>query len=448
MTQIAKTARALAIEVLEAVFESGAYSNLKLDQVLKQHELSPQDRNLLTTIVYGVLQHKLTLDFQLQPYLKNPKKLEPWVLILLTSAVYQMHYLDRIPERAAIFESVKIAKTRGHAGIGKLVNAVLRHYQRAGWREPEIIKDPLQRYSVQYSVPLPIVKLLAQQLSATRTEQILQAINQPPKTSLRVNTAVTNQTAVIEQLAEAGITAELSTLSPVGLVAAGGHLAATELFQSGAILLQDESAQLAVPALNVQPNDQVLDACAAPGGKTTQIATALTGANGHVTALDQYPNKIKLINENAKRQQLADKITAQRLDARQVAEKFGPEHFDKILVDAPCSGIGLMRRKPEIRYRKETQDFKNLQKLQLEILAAAAKVLKIGGHLVYSTCTIVSEENEQVITQFLATHPNFELEKTDTAQNVKADRATAYLTIYPDDFNSDGFFIASLKRNN
>lgn len=447
MTSIVKTARELAVEVLESIFEDDAYSNLKLDQVLKQNKLDIQDRNLVTNLVYGVLQHKLSLDFQLQPYLKKPKKLAPWLPILLESAVYQMQYLDRIPTRAVIFESVQIAKKRGQARLGNLVNAVLRNIQRNGWRDVAQISDPKDRLSIQYSVPLPLVTVFIAQLGLDKTATVLSSLNQPPKVSLRVNTSLTTVDAVLAWLKEAGYEAKKSVLSPVGVVVEGGHIAETELFADGRIVLQDESAQLAALALQVEPDNQVLDACAAPGGKTTQIATTLKAGIGQVIALDQYPNKIKLINQNAKRQKLAGQIISKVLDARKIETTFPVGTFDRILVDAPCSGIGLLRRKPEIRYRKDTQDFEQLQKLQLQILDATAETLKIGGHLVYSTCTIIQQENEQVIAQFLKTHPNFTLEITATENKIKADRSTAYLTIYPDDYDSDGFFIASLQRN-
>lgn len=280
-----------------------------------------------------------------------------------------------------------------------------------------------------------------------KTEAILASLNQPPKVSLRVNTSLTTVPAVLTWLEAAGYDAKASEISPVGVVVAGGHIAETELFQNGQVVLQDESAQLAALALQVQADDQVLDACAAPGGKTTQIATTLKSGQGQVIALDQYPNKIKLINENAKRQKLTAQINARVLDARTVATEFPAGIFDRILVDAPCSGLGLLRRKPEIRYRKDAQDFEQLHHLQLAILTATAETLKVGGRLVYSTCTIIQQENEQVITQFLKTHPNFTLETTMTDNQIKADRQEAYLTIYPDDYDSDGFFIASLHRN-
>lgn len=434
----------IALDILEDVLLKGAYSNIRLDQILRQHALNPQDRGFVTNIVYGVLQHKIGLEYQLAPYIGKNKKMEDWVALLLVMSVYQMQYMDRVPTRAVIFESVQIAKKRGHAGIGKLVNAVLRNIQRKGFLNPEEIGDTDQRFSVLYSMPLAIVSLLIQQLGVAKAQSIFESINQPPKTSLRVNTALTTVGDVREAL-NVDYHVSASAISPVGLVADGGHLAGDPLFQNGEIVLQDESAQLVAPALKVQPNDYVLDACAAPGGKTTHIATYL-GPKGHVEALDTYPKKIDLLLQNAKRQHLEDAITGQVLDARQVQNQFKPYAFDKILVDAPCSGIGLMRRKPEVRYRKEMLDFKRLQHLQLQILDAVAPTLMIGGRLVYSTCTIVAEENQEVVAAFLESHPNFSLEPTYVDKQGLAPEKD-YLTIYPDDYLSDGFFIASIRRN-
>jgi len=211
--------------------------------------------------------------------------------------------------------------------------------------------------------------------------------------------------------------------------------------------IQDESAQLVVPALDPQPGDRVLDACAAPGGKTTQIAAALDpDAGGEVIALDIHANKVKLIGENAARMHVADRVAATELDARKVGTEFQAGHFDRILVDAPCSGLGLIRRKPEIRYEKQLSDSLNLQRIQLEILDAVAPTLKKGGIMTYSTCTILKQENQDVIAKFLADHPDFDLIKTPTELGLKADRKSDTLSIYPDDYLSDGFFIACLRK--
>ncbi|HAT53939.1 MAG TPA: 16S rRNA (cytosine(967)-C(5))-methyltransferase RsmB, partial [Lactobacillus sp.] len=212
--------------------------------------------------------------------------------------------------------------------------------------------------------------------------------------------------------------------------------------------IQDESAMLPVEALAPQPADHVLDACAAPGGKTTQIAAHLdANQGGLVTALDLHAHKVSLIETNAKRLHVADRVHAQQLDARKAAEQFGPETFDRILVDAPCSGLGLLRRKPEIRYAKTLADSQQLQKIQLSILDAVAPTLKKNGILVYSTCTILKQENDDVATAFIKQHPDFDLVRVATTRDLKPKRSTAWLTIYPDDYGSDGFFVCAFKKH-
>jgi 16S rRNA (cytosine967-C5)-methyltransferase len=296
-------------------------------------------------------------------------------------------------------------------------------------------------------MPVWLIQELRQQLGATKMEAIIASLNQPAKQSLRVNTALSTVSDVTTALTNDGLTVEPSKISPLGLVVTDGQAINTEAMRYGMFTVQDESAQLVVPALNVQPGDQVLDACAAPGGKTTQIAAELDAdAGGEVVALDIHANKVRLIGQNAARMHVADRVAATELDARKVQTQFDDESFDRILVDAPCSGLGLMRRKPEIRYEKQLQDSLNLQKIQLAILAAVAPTLKKGGIMTYSTCTILQQENQDVIAKFLADHPEFELQTTPTEQDLKADRTDKTLSIYPDDYLSDGFFIACLRK--
>ncbi|MCD2256221.1 16S rRNA (cytosine(967)-C(5))-methyltransferase RsmB [Agrilactobacillus fermenti] len=444
-----QSARKLAIEILLSVLKKQAYSNIELDQAIKHHALKPQDRHLLTNIVYGVLQQKYLLDFQLAPFIKKPQKMDDWVQILLETAVYQMKYLTRIPIRAVIYESVQIAKRRGHQGVAKLVNAILRNVQRQGWRDLADIQDQWARLSIEYSIPVSLIHQLNQDLGSEKTVQILTSINTVPKISLRVNEVVISRKELQEALLDVDIHTTESVISPQGLITTTGvsELTQTELFKTGAFTFQDESAQLVVPALQVQPGDQVLDACAAPGGKTMQIAANLSAsAGGQVTALDLYEHKVKLIQQNVQRMHLNSVVKTRLLDATTADTKFLEETFDRILVDAPCSGIGLLRRKPEIRYRKELTDFVNLKKVQLQILNSVAKTLKRGGTMVYSTCTIIKQENEMVVENFLKHHSDFELTKTYSTVALKSKSNEKSLHIYPDDYHSDGFFIATLKR--
>ncbi|MFK5675686.1 16S rRNA (cytosine(967)-C(5))-methyltransferase RsmB [Ligilactobacillus sp. LYQ60] len=440
--QINETPRYLVVDMLDRVMRQHAYSNLTLNQVLSHHPLTQKDQRLLTQLFNGVLQHRLTLEYWLTPFIRG-KQLVPWVNELLLSALYQMHYLDRIPDRAVFSETIEIAKRRGHAGIRRFVTGVLHAVQRQGVRPLSVIADPVKKLSITASVPQWLVQQLIAEHGFPRIERMLATINDPPVQSVRVVHPAT-RVRVVEALRRAGLAVTPSPITPVGLRVTGGFVPATAAFKQGLITVQDESAQLAVDALMVRPADQVLDACAAPGGKTTQIAGNLT--TGRVTALDLHAHKIKLIKQNATRCGVAARVNARQLDARRAATTFTPGCFDRILVDAPCSGIGLLRRKPEIRYMKTAADSKQLHAIQGAILDAVAPTLRVGGRLVYSTCTILQQENEKTVTAFLARHPEYTLERVQTTKGIKTDRGTDSLTIYPDDFMTDGFFIAALRR--
>ncbi|CAM2762711.1 hypothetical protein IV48_GL000123 [Fructilactobacillus fructivorans] len=228
------------------------------------------------------------------------------------------------------------------------------------------------------------------------------------------------------------------------LILSGKSASSSPLFKAGMFTIQDESAMLPVQSMDIHGDDYVLDACAAPGGKATQIAEYL--ASGKVEALDLHQKKLNKIEQNAARMGVKDKIEVHALDARKVSNLFSNEVFDKILVDAPCSGLGLMRRKPEIRYDKTLDDVSHLSKVQAEILDAVAPTLKIGGQLVFSTCTILNQKNRDNVKKFLDNHPNFKPIWVETKQNLKPKRETDDLRIYPDDYDSDGFFISGFQR--
>lgn len=438
--------RLLAIDAFERIEHQGMYSNLVLDEILRNHQLNVADRHLLTEFVYGVLQRKLTLDYYLDYFLKN-KKIESWVRQNLRVAIYQSIYLDRIPPHAIVSEAVEIAKRKGHRGIASLVNGVLRNIQRRGYPSLDQIEPLAKRLSVTYSLPEWLIEMSIQRLGVDSTVELAKSLNERPRTSVRVNLKQISREEAIKQLQDENIHAHKSLVSPYGLIIDQGQVQYSHLFAKGYLTIQDESSMLVAPALNVQPSDQVLDACSAPGGKATHIASEFLGseAGGHLTALDLYPNKIKKIMENAKRQNVNDRITVQQMDALQIPEQLGEQKFDRILVDAPCSGLGLMRRKPEIRYNKHPEDLQSLQKLQLEILSAASSALKPAGELIYSTCTFTQEENQEVVRQFLASQPHFRQIALDLpTMSLNADQKS--LTIYPHDYGTDGFFISRFVR--
>lgn len=429
-----KTARSVALTVLEQVFGQGAYSNIALKQALDQSELSPLDKGLVTELVYGTISRKITLEWYLAHVIEDRDKLDNWVYYLLMLSLYQLLYLDKLPNHAVVNEAVSLAK-RGR-GTDKFVNAILRKWIDMDLPDPQAIKRKNKRLSVQYSLPVWLVQTLIEEYGDERAERIFKSLQVRNKASVRVTD--------VRRMAEIQTTleAQASVLSPVGLVKEQGHFAGTDYFKEGLLTIQDETSQLVAPTLELKGDEQVLDACAAPGGKTCHIASYLT--DGKVTALDLHEHKLALIEENARRLGLSDKIETRQLDASLVHEVFGPDSFDKILVDAPCSGIGLIRRKPDIRYNKEAMDFEALKQVQLEILDSVCKTVKKGGIITYSTCTIVGKENQEVVREFLASHPTFEQVKLEHPQ--AAIMVDGCLLITPELYMTDGFFISQFRR--
>ncbi|KRN09437.1 16S rRNA m(5)C 967 methyltransferase [Liquorilactobacillus mali KCTC 3596 = DSM 20444] len=431
----------MAVEILTKIAKNGAYSNLALNQVLKKDQMSRVDANLLTIIVYGVLQNLLLLEFWLEPFVKG-KKMDDWVKQLLLMSLYQLKFLDKVPNHAVLNEAIKIAKSKGHDGTRKFVTGVLHAILRKGVHDAASIEDENERLSIVYSVPVWIVEELKKQVGYDKTVAILNSLNKAPKQAIRVNESKASIEDVKTELTREGFKVENSQVAAGSLIVEKGHVSSTRLFEEGKIMLQDESAGLVVEAMNLNGDEQVLDACAAPGGKTMQIADYLR--TGTVTALDIHKHKVKLIKENARKCGFEEKVNSIQLDARKLNEHFEPESFNQILVDAPCSGIGLMRRKPEVRYEKSLQDSLNLHRVQVGILDKVANYIEINGYLTYSTCTILETENTSVIKEFLEMHHEFEQVEVKTRLNLPNTKKS--LTIYPDDYESDGFFITRLRR--
>ncbi len=338
----------LSVRCVNRYRKKRAYSNLSLHHVIETNELSAQDVALLTEIVYGTIQRRDTLDYYLQPFVKG--KIEPWVRLLLRMSLYQMVFLDRIPDRAVLFEAVEIAKRRGHRGIASLVNGVLRSIQRQGLRSFDEIKDDIERLAVATSHPLWLVRRWVAQFGLEETKRMCEANNLPPEQTARVNAMRVTVEEAIARLKEEGIEAVPSSVVPVGIKMVKGNAAKTSVFQEGLVTIQDESSMLVAYALSPTDTDVVLDCCAAPGGKTTHMAERMNN-KGRVVALDIHDHKVKLIEQQAKRLGLSN-IEAKQLDSRQAHTQFAAETFDRILVDAPCSGLGVIRRKPEIKYAK------------------------------------------------------------------------------------------------
>lgn len=452
-----KSARLVALDILVKVEETGAYSNLQLNRSLQQQELSRQDAALVTELVYGTISRKLTLDYWLsQLVAKGLAKLQPWVHQLLRLSLYQIIWLDRIPAHAAVNEAVNIAKKKGHQGIAGMVNGVLRNVLR-GQNELLIerieLSDEAETLSVRYSFPRWLVERWLNEYGSEKTEQLLAASNTAPHSSIRVNTMKTSVDAVIELLQAEGISASPSPLAAAGVIVdKAGHLAAHAGFAAGKWSMQDESSMLVAEVLQPQPGMNILDACAAPGGKSMHIGELMKG-KGRLLSNDLHEHKRKLIAEQAQRLGLSH-IETTSGDAIELARTLAPGSFDAVLLDAPCSGFGVIRRKPEIKWTKSSEDVTAIAELQGKLLEAMSGLVKPGGVLLYSTCTIAREENEQQIASFLAKHPEYTLDRNWPPAvlsrlkqlNIIDEQFDGQLQLLPDDNKSDGFYIARLLK--
>ncbi|MEG7281824.1 16S rRNA (cytosine(967)-C(5))-methyltransferase RsmB [Bacillus sp. 0909A] len=439
--------RDIALEALVKLEQNQSYSNLLLKSVIKSNKLSDQDRGLLTELVYGTLQNQIALDYMLKPFINKPQKVKPWVIQLLRLSLYQMEYLEKIPDRAVIHEAVEIAKNRGHKGIASFVNGVLRSIQREGVPSFDAIEDPVLRLATETSHPEWLVKEWVAAYGFDAAEKICRIHLIPPKQTLRVNQMKTDRAEILDQMAAEGIEAEKGDLAEDAVKLVKGTIAGTHFFQTGEVSIQDESSMLVARALDPKPGETVLDACAAPGGKSAHIAELMEN-KGSVTSLDLHKHKVKLIKEASERLGLSI-IDAKTMDARKAGETFESEQFDRILVDAPCSGFGVIRRKPDMKYTKTPNDSSRLAEIQLSILREIAPLVKKGGTLVYSTCTMDRTENEEVIHAFIQEHPDFEpdlsLEKR-LPEKARPFVRDGRLQILPHYFGTDGFFICSMRK--
>ncbi|MGG3572045.1 16S rRNA (cytosine(967)-C(5))-methyltransferase RsmB [Bacillus gobiensis] len=439
--------RDVALDALLKLEQNQAYSNLLLQSVIKQKEMINTDRALLTELVYGTLQNQLALDFMLAPFVKKPKKVDQWVRNLLRLSLYQMVYLEKIPDRAVFYEAVEIAKNRGHKGTASFVNGVLRSIQREGVPSFDDIKDQVKRLAIKTSHPEWLVQKWMNSYGYEQTEKICHIHLVPPKQTLRVNQLKTDKETLMQELHEEGYQVAEGDLSPNAIKLEKGTIANSRFFKEGYVTIQDESSMLVARALGVEAGETVLDACAAPGGKSTHMAEMMNNT-GHILSLDLHKHKMKLINQAAERLDL-DIVETRQMDAREAAMSLAKESFDKILVDAPCSGYGVIRRKPDVKYSKTPDDSERLAEIQASILNSVSGTLKKGGTLVYSTCTMDPTENEQVIHAFLKEHPEFEVDsalKDRLPKKVENYCNDGRIQLLPHYFGTDGFFICSMKR--
>lgn len=441
-----KSSRYLAAQLLDKTFRSSGYSNIMLDSALNSEGLGYEERKLCTAIYYGVIERKITLDYIISGLSARPvDKLDSIVLNILRCGIYQILYMDGIPDNAAVNESVKLAKEFRKTSASGMVNAVLRNFIRKGKKYDMLINE-LERMSVEYSIPAELVESVVNDYGMENAKDLFVDSLGAAPTFIRVNNIGDDEADEDREFLEMWGDRFIFEKSPflphcykvndkVGLF----NLESSDMFIMGLFHVQDLASQLCCAAVAPTENDIVLDMCAAPGGKTFTMAEMMNG-KGQIYAFDLHEHRVGLIKEGADRLELSN-VKAQARDATVFYEDI--PKATKILCDVPCSGYGVIRKKPEIKYKPLT-DFERLPEVQYKIAENALNYLAEGGELVYSTCTVRKAENEEVVEKLLAAHP--ELELAELPEPLGSVFKGSMAAIFPKHFGSDGFFIAKLRK--
>ena len=444
-------AREIALKIIVEVNENSAYANLELDKTLKQANLADtRDRAFITDLVYGTVKYKGRLDWIIDQFAKpKVKKMAPMIRNIIRMGLYQMIFLDKVPVSAAINESVNLGKKYGHKGTIGFINGVLRNISRnlENIKYPNKEAQPVDYLASFYSFPKWMIKKWVKDYGVENTEKLCIYFNKPAPLWIRTNTLKTTREELKEQLQMEEIETQASSKVPEGLrLKNNSGITNLKGFEEGLFTVQDESSMIVSHVLNPQKNDFIIDTCSAPGGKTGHIAQLMHN-EGRILALDIHKHRIELIKENCVRLGITNVETA-LVDAREISQHLH-EFADGILIDAPCSGLGVLARRADSRWQKEEKDVEELSKLQYEILKSASELVKAKGTLIYSTCTIDSRENTEVVEKFLKDNTDFYL---DTSLNEYLPYETdegkeGYIQYLPFKHQMDGFFIARLKRN-
>lgn len=439
--------RQIALTILYKIDKENAYSNIALDEELRKNRklLNEKDIGLISEIVYGTTTWKLTIDTIIKKYSKlKIEKLSKWILNILRMGIYQIVFLDKIPKSAAVNESVNLAKRYGHPASANFVNAILRKIEKKDFEEMFQIKEPIQRIVLTTSTPNWIVQNLLKEKTLQEVEKICKMSSQKTSLTIRINTLKTNKEDIIKELNKLQIDVKQGILEDFLVVEKVKQIEKLEIFQQGLCTIQDESAGLAALTLKPTEGERVLDACSAPGGKTSYLAQLMKN-KGKIEAWDIHPHRTKLVEETAKR--LGIQIIQTKVKDATLKEE-NIEKFDKILLDVPCLGIGVIRRKPDIKWKHKETDIDEITKIQKMILQNCSEYLKEGGELVYSTCSILQEENENIIYNFLEKNKNFiivPIQIDNKNEFSKYREKEGYIKIYPNK-ETDGFFICKLKK--
>lgn len=437
--------RYLTFKALYKVESESAYSNLILDSFLKNSDFEERDAAFASLLFYGVLEKKLSLDYIISKFSSiRLKKIETKTLIILRMGVFQMIFMDKVPDSAAVNESVKICKKEKLYQSSGFVNGVLRSIARAEERFPLPDRSNVEKYlSVKYSCPENIVSLWINDYSEECAENILKSLSGRPPVFAKVNTLKIGRNELIEKLKNEGVSAKsVDCLDTALEIKFSGSVSELDAFKNGYLHIQDLSSQICCELLSPKAGDVISDICSAPGGKAFNIAERMSG-DGRVHCYDIHEHKLKLIKSSANRLGI-DNIDVKMRDA---LGDVPVEMSDRILCDVPCSGLGILRRKPEIRYKTDT-GMDSLPDIQYKILENSAKYLKTGGVLVYSTCTLHRAENGDIISRFLSEHSDFEPYELSLPSGIERtiDEPSSMLTLFPQTNNTDGFFISAVKK--
>ena len=425
--------RELALKILYKIEQEKAYSNIVLNDELNKNrkQLIEKDIGLISELVYGVTTWRLTLDTIIKKYSKiRLKKISPWILNILRIGIYQIIFLDKIPKSAAVNESVKLAKRYGHLSSSNFVNAILRKIEKKDFDELYQIKNDIERISKTTSMPEWMIKELLKNNNIEVVKQICENCNIKPKITIRVNSLKTTVNELIQILKEKHIECQKTNYENFVIINQIKNIENLDTFKQGLFTIQDISAGLTASILAPKKGEYILDACSAPGGKTTFLAELMQN-EGKIEAWDIHEHRTKLVDENAKRLGLS--IIQTKVKDATIYNKELTETFDKILLDVPCLGIGVIKRKPDIKWQRNHEDIIEITNIQKSILKNCSQYLKKGGYLVYSTCSIFTEENEKIIEDFLSQNDEFEIFENNVVN-------------FLPDKEKDGFYICKLRK--
>ncbi|WP_250673313.1 16S rRNA (cytosine(967)-C(5))-methyltransferase RsmB [Paraclostridium ghonii] len=437
-------ARELAFKTLYDIERNKNYSNMSINKNFKNINISDQEKGLATELIYGIIENKYYLNYIIDKLSKiKSKKMSTYVKISLWLGIYQILFLDSIKEHAAVNESVSLIKKYDKKSSG-FVNAILRNVLRNKETIMDIDKANIEDFlSIKYSYNPWIIQKWIKVFGEDFTRDLLESNSEKPNLYIRTNTVKISRDELIEKLKSQGVIgSKVNGIDEAIMVKNLKNIENNKLFKEGFFTVQDISSMLVGKVTNPKEGSLVLDMCSAPGGKTTHLATLMNNS-GQVIARDVFQHKLKLINNTVKRLGLKN-IEVENFDALKIDEN-SIDKFDYVVSDVPCSGMGIIKRKPEIKFKKE-EELKELPSIQSEILSNASKYVKVGGCLIYSTCTIHDEENIDIVNEFLKNNENFELVPIDEVKIDLDNQDKGYIKIYPNIHGMDGFFISKLKR--